>query len=110
MPGKCRVFELTLDEIALFGRWWHAVRKTPHFTQIVSKDQRLEAELGAVFERLYSLKLHLDDEGNPSPIDLPLTSTGKRAWIQFYNEHAAEQADLSGDLAAAEGVHTWRFQ
>jgi len=30
-----------------------------------------------------------------------LTAEGKRAWIEFYNRHAQEQVELTGDLAAA---------
>lgn len=30
-----------------------------------------------------------------------LTDDGMRAWVRFYNEHSREQADLSGDEAAA---------
>jgi hypothetical protein len=42
-----------------------------------------------------------DDEGEPVPIDVPLSVDGKPAWVAFYNAHAAEMASMRGDLAAA---------
>ena len=32
---------------------------------------------------------------------MALADDGKAAWVTFYNEHATEQAELSGDLSAA---------
>lgn len=37
----------------------------------------------------------------PQPRDIPLSPQGKQAWIEFYNAHACEQAEMAGDLAAA---------
>ena len=37
----------------------------------------------------------------PQPRDVPLSPQGKQAWIEFYNAHAVEQAEMAGDLAAA---------
>lgn len=60
-----------------------------------------EAALLAIFERLYELDFARDTDGDSHPITLPLSSAGRGAWINFYNEHGREQADLTGDLSAA---------
>lgn len=64
----------------------------------ISRD--LENQIEAVFEGLYSLEPGVDRDGEAQPLDLPLTPAAKDAWIAFYNEHAKEQAELTGDLAA----------
>jgi hypothetical protein len=60
-----------------------------------------EAAVAAVFDRLFGLTPETHDDGDYLPRLVPLTAKGKTAWIKFYNEHATEQADLSGDLSAA---------
>jgi hypothetical protein len=68
----------------------------------VEVDPHIEERLGEVYDRLYSLHLPVNDEtGEPEPVALALTPEAKRAWVRFYNQHAEEQAKLSGDLAAA---------
>jgi hypothetical protein len=64
-------------------------------------DASTEAAVAAVFDRLYGLTHETTDEGDEKPRVLPLTDDGKRAWVTFYNEHATEQVELSGDLSAA---------
>lgn len=61
----------------------------------------IEEELARVFGHLYSLDFGTDEQGDACPIDLPLTTAAKRSWIEFYDEHASEQVELTGDLAAA---------
>lgn len=51
----------------------------------------LMAAVASVFKWLLSLDFTIDENGEPVPVDLPLTSAGKRRWISFYNEHAVEQ-------------------
>lgn len=63
--------------------------------------ERADAEVDAVFSRLYSLEPDCDDDGDACPRQVPLSPKGKEEWIRFYNEHAEEQAALSGDEAAA---------
>ncbi|MCC7137604.1 MAG: DUF3987 domain-containing protein [Planctomycetes bacterium] len=57
--------------------------------------------LARVLAYLLDLRHARDATGDPLPIDLPLTKEGKAAWIQFFNEHAAEGEGLDGRLAAA---------
>ncbi len=64
-------------------------------------DEATEDALDFIFERLLALDFDVDDDGKAKPVDLALTAEGKAVWIRFYNEHALEQADLTGDLAAA---------
>jgi hypothetical protein len=42
-----------------------------------------------------------EEDAPPQPRMLTLSPEAKALWITFYNEHAAEAATLSGDLAAA---------
>ena len=49
----------------------------------------------------WALDMPLNQNGQPEPQDIPLSPEGKRAWVRFYNEHACEQAEMAGDLAAA---------
>jgi hypothetical protein len=66
-----------------------------------SIDPRLADAVDVVYDRLFALEPGLKDDGDPVPVDLPLTPEGKQAWVRFYNEHATEQAELTGDLSAA---------
>lgn len=60
-----------------------------------------EAVIAAVFDRLFALTPDIDEAGDDRPRLLTLAADGKTAWVRFYNEHASEQVDLSGDLSAA---------
>jgi hypothetical protein len=63
-------------------------------------DDDLTDRVAAVFDGLLALDFTQRD-GKTVPLDLPLTAAAKSAWVRFYNEHAAEQAELTGELAAA---------
>jgi hypothetical protein len=58
--------------------------------------------LGRLFDGLWALQPEQTGDGT-RPALLPLTAEGKRAWVAFFNAHAAEHADRAGDLAAAWG-------
>jgi len=60
-----------------------------------------EAAVAMVFDRLFELTPEIDDNGDERPRLVTLGDDGKRAWVTFYNEHAGEQVNLSGDEAAA---------
>ena len=46
--------------------------------------------------------MNIDSEGNASPKVLGLMPEAQDAWVAFYDDHAAQQAELAGgDLAAA---------
>ncbi|MCL2330198.1 MAG: DUF3987 domain-containing protein [Phycisphaerae bacterium] len=64
-------------------------------------DAETEAAVGNVFHRLYELQPGTNFDGEPIPWLVPMTPTAKAAWIEFYNTHAQEQAELTGDLSAA---------
>jgi len=64
-------------------------------------DPRTEEAVAAVFDRLYALKPDHDDDGDAHPVPVPLTAGSKKVWVDFYNDHAREQAELTGDLSAA---------
>jgi hypothetical protein len=54
-----------------------------------------------LFESLLRLEFVPDEMGSKGSLDLPLTESGKEAWIRFFNLHGIEQARREGDLAAA---------
>ena len=60
-----------------------------------------EAALEALVGRLLALGMVEDEKGQPQPVDISLSPLGKQAWIAFYNAHAVEQAEMTGELAAA---------
>ncbi len=65
-----------------------------------------EAAVAAVFDRLFGLTMEVDPDSPTLQPDyrprlVRLADDGKRAWVTFYNEHATEQTELSGDLSAA---------
>jgi hypothetical protein len=75
-------------------------RKPKRWTEAdVSADT--EAAVALVFDRLFGLTPETDDDGDERPRLVTLADDGKRAWVTFYNEHAGEQVNLSGDEAAA---------
>jgi len=75
-------------------------RHVKHWTEATIPES-IEASITAIFRALYELKRDHDDNGNPHPRILRLAPDGKRAWIAFYNAHAKEHAELTGDLSAA---------
>jgi len=63
-------------------------------------DPKAEAELAALIERLYELQPNRDEDGNPIPVAVRMKAEAKDLWVRFYNAHAGEQEELTGDLAA----------
>ncbi|TVQ57334.1 MAG: DUF3987 domain-containing protein, partial [Phycisphaerales bacterium] len=64
-------------------------------------DAASEAEIALLFDQLLALTADVDDDGDDRPRLVTLAPDGKATWIDFYNVHAHEQAELTGDLAAA---------
>jgi len=52
-------------------------------------------------DRLYDLQSVPNEEGEPEPVVVRMTPEAKSARVAYYNAHAVEQRDLTGDLAAA---------
>jgi hypothetical protein len=75
-------------------------RKPKRWTE-VDIDPSAEAELVGLFNRLYELQPTVGDDGEPRPFLVRLSGDAKAAWKAYYNAHAIEQADLTGDMAAA---------
>lgn len=81
-------------------------RKAKRWTE-ADLDAESEAAMAAVFGRLFSLAMEVDPQSeDPLSPDLRpqlvrLAADGKRAWVAFYDQHASEQVNLSGDEAAA---------
>jgi len=64
-------------------------------------DPSIEQAIAAVFDQLFDLEPAEGPDGDPEPGIVRLSPSAKAAWIRFYNEHADEQVELSGDLSAA---------
>lgn len=64
-------------------------------------DPSAEGELVRFFGRLYELKPTAGDDGESRPVLVRLSADAKAVWKSYYNAHAVEQADLTGDMAAA---------
>ena len=65
-------------------------------------DLEVSGEVESVFEGLLWMEMNIDSEGNASPKVLGLMPDAQDAWVAFYDDHAAQQAELAGgDLAAA---------
>ena len=75
-------------------------RKAKQWTE-ADISPEMKAELAALITRLYDLSPTTDDDGRPRAVIVGMTPEAKAAWTAYYNQHAEEQTDLSGDLAAA---------
>lgn len=75
-------------------------RKRKRWTE-ADVNANTEAAVAAVFDRLFALTPETDGDGDERPRLVRLADDGKRAWVTFYNQHAGEQVNLSGDEAAA---------
>jgi len=75
-------------------------RKAKRWTE-ADIDPGAEAELVKLLNRLYELQPTTGDDGEPRPVLVRLSADAKAAWKAYYNAHAVEQADLTGDMAAA---------
>jgi hypothetical protein len=74
-------------------------RKAKRWSEAIV-EEALDSSLADAFDRLYGLSMTVHD-GELAPVALDLSADAKRTWIAFYNEHAQEQMELTGDLAAA---------
>jgi hypothetical protein len=64
-------------------------------------DSTTEALLENVANRLFSLDFQRDAEGRTEPVCIGMSHEAKQLFIAYYNRHAQEQAELTGDMAAA---------
>jgi hypothetical protein len=76
-------------------------RRTKKWTE-ADIDPTTSQELTAVHAGLLALRPTQDLDGGDEPADVALTVGAKALWVEFYNRHAIEQADMGGgELAAA---------
>ena len=57
------------------------------------------AAMEEVLHKLLALQFDPHKSKN-SPLDVPLSPEGKRAWVAFVDQHGSEQADLPNDLVS----------
>ncbi len=75
-------------------------RRAKRWSEADVTSESLEAQK-RIFEALRNLEPALDEDGEPRPALVFLANDATRVWIDFYNEHNDQQADLTGELAAA---------
>ncbi len=73
--------------------------KPIHWTE-ATVSPATEAALEKLFDRLLALEPDAIN-GQPEPFAMPLTPEAKTMWVDYFNRHRAELADLDDDLAAA---------
>ena len=64
-------------------------------------DPASEAKIARLIDRLYELQPIQVGEDPPRAVVVGLTADAQASWVRFYDAHAVEQADLTGDLSAA---------
>ena len=64
-------------------------------------DPDAEEDIAKLIDRLYELRPAREASGEPFPATVRLSPEARQLWIAYYNVHADEQADLTGDLSAA---------
>lgn len=102
-PGiLARVMNAENRESGLLARLLLACppRRAKRWTE-AEVDPDAEARVAELFEWLFSLLPDADPDGAPCPKVIDLDAGAKAAFVAHYNHHAAETADLDGDLAAA---------
>ncbi|MBW3598527.1 MAG: DUF3987 domain-containing protein, partial [Planctomycetes bacterium] len=75
-------------------------RRPKHWTE-AAIDRTVKAEVQLLIHQLFELKHDIDPKGRRRPVFLALSPAAKDVWTEFYNGHAQELSDLTGDLAAA---------
>ena len=65
-----------------------------------SRRRQLRRAMETLTETLYQLQPATDENGQPKPSVVGLSSAGKRAWVTFYNEHASRLVEATGAEAA----------
>jgi hypothetical protein len=64
-------------------------------------DPKAEADFARLVDRLFELQPTVGQEGESLPVLVRLAPDAKAAWKAYYNVHADEQVDMTGDLSAA---------
>ena len=75
-------------------------RKAKQWTE-ADIDPMLETSLADLVDRLFELQPTRTEDGEARPVLVRLSADAKTAWTTYYNAHAKEQSDLTGDMAAA---------
>ncbi|QDU73497.1 hypothetical protein Pan97_04700 [Bremerella volcania] len=78
----------------------HPPRRAKKWTETgISYEQ--QQCLSDVFDRLYSLEPEIVEDVNRDPAVITLSKSVKSLYTTFYDRHAKEQSELSGELASA---------
>jgi len=74
-------------------------RQSKQWTESEISDA-LDQEIGRLFDRLYLIEPRQNANDQPEPAVMVLSSSGKAAWVEFYNQHAEWQANATEEQAA----------
>jgi len=102
-PGTLkRSFTLALRESGLLARFLLAwpPRQTKRWTESSIPEEAKDA-VQRVLDRLLGLEFDHGPDGEPRPRIVRLTAKAKTVYEEFYNAHAKDLADATGDWAAA---------
>jgi hypothetical protein len=61
----------------------------------------IQDAVSGVIDRLFTLETEVDDKDRPRPVLVWPTGPARTMFVQYYNKHAAEMVELSGDIKAA---------
>lgn len=64
-------------------------------------DPSMEEQLATLLDRLFELEPKFDEDDEPMPVLVRLSKGAHEEWKAYYDAHAQEQVDLTGDLSAA---------
>ena len=62
---------------------------------------RAHRQFDGSMRRLLTLTHATNDDGDPIPVDVPLSAEAKEAWIAFHDRNVGLQEEVDDDLAAA---------
>jgi len=80
--------------------WAYPPKRRKRWTE-AEIDPATHSAITRLLDRLYTLQPTTDEKGRPCPVILDLTADAKELWAHFYDTHAEEWIDLSGELASA---------
>ncbi len=97
-----RAFDPELREAGLLARFLLAIPPTrPALWTDADVPDDVRDGFASVIKALLAIPLMQDNNGDPSPRDIPLAADAQPVYMAWHNQHARETADLDGDLAAA---------
>lgn len=97
-----RAFDPQLREAGLLARFLLAIPPTsPALWTDADVPDDVRDGFASVIKALLAIPLMQDNNGDPSPRDIPLVADAQPVYMAWHDQHVRQTADLDGDLAAA---------